>query len=766
MAEGSISGRSDELRTIGVLLLVVLVVLAVLRSTEVPGAIDAALRTSYYGVARSSETTQRVLLVEADDDTVRDWGAPAWSDERRRDLLQRIAAGSPAAIVVLDRGRMFAPSPADDRLADGPTPPMVVELEPRLDPASSVVDSLGEAQLPSAWLDPVTRALGLPPLGTTALRINYMTPVSRLPAVGFHRVTQGDVPPSIFQDKVVVVGLTSRTHRDAIATPVGALTTPEIVSHALAMLADGRRWYEPSWLARALGTALVIVGLVLALRGASPLQALLRAVGIAVALVLLDLVLFTADLVCWGVANELLLVPTGLLVYWYRAQHSNAELIKTVSHQITEQVVEQQPLSGPAEWFWRDMAELVRTYLDLEVTAVIAELPPGRWHLEPRAFMGMTEADIYERRRDVRRPPYRSAFLTQRLARCDRRFVTDTSRYTLAVPLAHQGRMYGMWLVSLMNDVELKPAELDAMEQLGFELGRSIAEARRAEQEARAAVDAGNVTSRLSRLLSGMEALGEDKQRVLDTFDALPLGLLIADMWGHVLQQNPAIQQRLAFEFPDGIPNNDLTGLLARITNQPLTGVHELLRAAVREGKTFQLRMQRSSGREATFLLMPMRTGGSDESHTGAGSTTRLVLIAVPDLLDELMDVSIDSTPIDVGLPPSAERLRAPVVDEPTPTPVVAEPGPAPSLVSEPDLPPLVGEPDPVAEPEPEEPTVGNGSGNGNGKRKRKRRRRPKAAGRDAEPKPPATTHGAGKVEATTPTHAPRKDAQLLLRSA
>lgn len=626
---------SDDLRSTSVLVVVMVVALAILQALGMPSAIDASLRSTYYRVQSTAETTQRVLLVEADDDTVRAWGEPTWSDERRQELLGRIAAGSPAAVVVLDRTRMFGATPSTEEALPSGTP--LVELEPRIDPAASLVDSLGQTELPPAWLEPVTRALGLPPLTGEPLRIHYLAPASRLPTVAFHRIAQGDVPPSIFADKVIVVGLTSRSHRDPLATPVGALTPPEIVGHALAMLTDGRQWYEPSWPARALGLLGLLIVMVLMLRRATPAQAIVRAMGIAMVVVTADLVAFTSNVAYWGVANELLLVVIAVLVHWYFAQRSNAALVKTMSAQITEQVVDQQPVSPSREWFWRDMVEVLRTYLDVDVTAVLAELPAGQWHLEPRAYMGMTANDVFEQRRDVRRPPYRAAFLTLRATRCDRRFVADEQRYTIAVPLANQGRLFGMWMVSLPHGVELTPSELEGIEQLGMELGRSIAELRRAEDESRSLIDSSNVGMRLSHLFSGMEALGEEKQRILDMFEALPLGLLVADVWGHVLQLNPEIQRRLALELPDGIPNNDLCAVLSRISGRSIEGVHALMRATVREGKVFRLPVRRAAGREATYVLMSMRSGTGDESSTVVDATTRLVLIAVPDVIGEAM---------------------------------------------------------------------------------------------------------------------------------
>lgn len=630
MAEPHRPGWSSNLRSIGALLLLALMLVAALRSTHVPDAIDTAMRSMYYRIASPFETSQRVLLVEADDDTLEE-RPPVWEHERRQRLLRRIAAGRPAAVVELDRTRMFESTPDD--VVDAVT---TVELDPRIDPGSSVVDSLSADELQLPRLQPVMRALDLPMPRTDRVPIHYMWPPSRLPSVTFHRIEQGDVPPSVFEDKVVVIGLTSLAHRDPIATPVGAMTTPEIVGHALATLADDRGWYEPSWLARTAGLALVLMLTALALWRSTPPQAVLRVAAIVTALIVADLACFSMSLVCWGVANELLVVLTVMLGNWYLTQKQSAEIMENVSHQLTEQLEVEPATATPEEWFWSDMAELVRAYLKVELTGVLAELPRGRWHLEPRAFMGMTSEEIQERRRDVRRPPYRSAFLTQRIARCDRRFVTDEDRYTMAVPLAHQGRLYGMWMVNIEKGTELDDAELEAMEQLGVELGRSIATARRAHnQGVPTAIGSADVSARLTRLVEGVEALGEDKQQVVGTFEALPVGLLIADVWGHIIQINAALRERLAEELPDGIPNNDLCAVLSKVTGNTIKGVHEIMRTVVRAGKTCRLRPRPGEERSTTYVLMPMRKGLDDDSQAG-GAATRLVLVAIPNDLESL----------------------------------------------------------------------------------------------------------------------------------
>jgi hypothetical protein len=367
-------------RGIGGLLLFALVLIAALISTSVPQAIDAALQSGYYRVSPPTTTEQGVLLVEADDETLAAWGEPRWTRERERALLDRIAEGSPAAIVVLDGSRMFQPvAAAGHRSGDPPR----IELTTHIDPGSRAIESLGGDELPLQPLLPVLQTLGVPEPRTERLWIHYMWPPTRMPTVEFHRIEQGDVPASVFTGKVVVVGLTSLAHRDLVATPVGALTSPEIICHALAMLIDGRRWYEPSLMLRALVLVLVLAAAALVLRGTAPAQALVRSAVLAAVLLLADLLVFSQGLARWGVATELIAVLSMVIGHWYASQKRSAVIVETVSEHITEHL-EAEPVAASEDAFWQDMAEHVHAYLKVEFIGVIAELPAGSWHLERR----------------------------------------------------------------------------------------------------------------------------------------------------------------------------------------------------------------------------------------------------------------------------------------------------------------------------------------------------------------------------------------------
>ncbi|MEM7158549.1 MAG: CHASE2 domain-containing protein [Myxococcota bacterium] len=647
MAEQTWVQRLRGGQGVGMLLLLSLLFVAALHSTSIPDAIDASLQSAYYRAGIPSSTEQRVLLVEADDETTQHWGSPPWTEQRRRALLDRIAQGQPAALVVVDGARMF---PVRSDTADAPPPDdglpsslVYVELSTHIDPGSNQVDSLSDGDVRLRRLDPVLEVLEHDEPRAEQLPIHYLWPRSRLPTMSFKRIEQGDVPPSIFEDKVVVVGLTSPDHRDALATPIGALTSPEIISHTFAMVADGRRFHEPSWLVRVGGLLLVLAATMLAMRGTTPSQAVVRVAALLAVLLAIDLVLFSRGLMRWGVSTELIVVVSILMGHWYRSQQDSAALVQTVSSKISEQL-ESETVGEPApeDGFWQDIAETASAYLELDFTGALIELPEGQWHLQTRAFMNMDEEGIAERRRDVRRPPYRAAFLTHKPHRCERPFMADESRYTLAVPLAFEGRLYGMWMVGLDKQTELERSDKTLLEQLGHELGRSIAAARRGKPFGESLpLSSGDMAHRFAQLIHGVEALGQDKRRVVDTFDALPMGLLVANIWGHIVQSNAALRSELADQFPDGIPNNDLRAVLSRVTGTSLEGVHGIMRTVIRTGNTVRLRSAEANARDSSFLLMPMQTEGSTGAHASSEPATHLVLMIVPEDMGPTVDMLV-----------------------------------------------------------------------------------------------------------------------------
>jgi len=621
-----------------------LVLVTGLHATSLIDAFDGALRSAYYRVAPSFDRQSRVVLVEADDATIEAWGAPPWSDQRRIELEQWINAGEPAAVVVLDPSRMFEKT-SNEALAPGGPPR--ADLSIQIDPGTAVVESLDLDDLSLRELQPVLMALGIPPPTQDRLFIHYRWPATQLPAVGFQRIEQGDVPASIFTDKIVVVGLTSHGYRDSVPTPIGSLTSPEIFGHALSMLANDEGWYEPSGLIRGFGLFMVTLAAVFALRRASISAAIVRVVLIAAAVLLADLLLFSQGLVRWGVAAELFALVIVTLGHFGLLLQQSAGLATAVSERISGQLEQGEgALPGLSEEAWQDMAEIARAYLDVPTTGVIAEVPAGGFHIQPRAFIDMGESDIVERRRDVRRPPYRSAFLTHRANRIQRRFVANPEQWTLAVPLTHRARLHGMWMINLPENTELDAAEMELIEDLGAELGRSIADARRGQgHDGAPALVPRSITDRLSTVIHEVEALGEDKRRVVDTFDSLPIGLLVADIWGRVVRVNAELHAMLSTDLPEGIPNDDLRAVISRLTRRTLPEVHEIMRTVIRSGETFRFRAMTDGDRGTSYLLMPMRRRSARPTHHAEDGgrpdegAIHLVLMAMPDDLDRVVDL-------------------------------------------------------------------------------------------------------------------------------
>jgi len=93
--------------------------------------------------------------------------------------------------------------------------------------------------------------------------INFRGGPGTFPRVSYHRVVSGDVPPELFQGKIVLIGATSPILQDIFSTPFGRarqMSGVEIHAHALDMLVRGDHLRAvPRWVSLA-GAALAAFG--------------------------------------------------------------------------------------------------------------------------------------------------------------------------------------------------------------------------------------------------------------------------------------------------------------------------------------------------------------------------------------------------------------------------------------------------------------------------------------------------------------------------
>ena len=573
------SGRIVLLALAGLLLA------AAANATGLAAAGDAVLRSQYYRVAGPRHDRQQVILVEGTAETTARWGPPPWSESRLRLLETSIARGGPVAIGRIAPARLStSPTPRTTPEATADTP-LRFATDTGVYPNGATVEALTISATDQKTLRKLAQRARwvVPESGTWP--IHYLSPPTRLPRVAAHRVLSSEVPPSMFTGAVVLLGITSSTHVDAIATPVGDLTSAEIFAHALAAIANGQVWRVPSDVTLGVATLLMALFIAWYLLRRGPGRGLL-VVGIsAAACIAIDYVLFTESIALVG-GTTFLFAMTGVSLSYMVATHRATH---RVLHQFSRQIsvsLERNPETRnvDSETFWTDLLDIAHAYVDNAATGVLAEVPAGAWHLEVRACHGIEADQLVERRQDIRRPPFRASYLTLRANFSKRKVVADPSLSTVVVPLAWKRRIYGMWLVNLPRSADTADVQLRALEETATHMAHAIAD-RRGDHESPALTESKRMG--LEQLDSIRHAVGlvqENRIWAIKALHKLPSGILVADMWAKVRFVNKRMVRTIESQFPGGIPQNDLRALLARTVGGTLDDAHELMRMVLRTG--------------------------------------------------------------------------------------------------------------------------------------------------------------------------------------
>jgi hypothetical protein len=568
--------------------LLVLALLMVLGASAsgLTGAVDRVLREHYYEVEPTRESGQRVLLVSADTSTIAAWGPPPWSPEHFAELEAEINGGGPTLLAIAGGTRLF-----DFEDAQAPVPLLAPSLPEQW---SGSVDALALDQGVAGHQsvrELLARTPLMPPEGDQ-LDIHFLHPLESLPRVDAHRVANGEIPPSTFAGRIVLIGLTADPFAVQLPTPVGSMKLAEVHAQALLSIADRATWDRVG--SGQFLAVLLMVGLGgLAGRRLNVVQALLAS-GLAIAaMISLDYLLFSQDLAIWGAAAPMLGFVLGCGGQILEHQYRTAETLAALSRQVSESTpVKANPVSDE-EWedFWMDMVSLGRSYIDTPHSAIIAELPEDSWHLVVRACDGITEDAIVERRRDIRRSPFRAGYLSHR-AGWTEGFVEGGER-SLMVPLLEKGQIYGYWMLHLDPEIGLEEEDIADVERLGRQMAQSIATRRLREVQLNEP-EAGDLSGTMRVLSQGIETMSHSKDWARALAEQLPVGIMVATIFGHIEFQNDAMREHLALDFPDGPPNEDIRAVIAQLTGSTLKEAHEIMRDALKSDSIHKLQSRLS----------------------------------------------------------------------------------------------------------------------------------------------------------------------------
>jgi hypothetical protein len=634
------SGRL--LGSLGLRLAVVLALALALDVTGFAGAGDEVLRDAYYDLRGQRDSEQRVILVSIDASTVTAWGPPPWRADRLAPLWAAIGSGRPAAVgIVDDPARLLAPGERPPEAVIAGRAGLALEgrrgrhgRTGRTAPAALLLED-GERTATARLL----AAAGLSAAGDR-VEVNYIGRRG-LPMLPAAEVARGNIPSESFAGKLVAIGLTAQPFAGLVPTPVGAMAPAQVQAHALSSVADGVAWSRVPAPMRWLAIALLCAGVMLALHHLATLGSAIVTAAIVLGLVAADYLAFASG----ARLGATLPIAAALAAAAVQRIHERIVLRRDATEialwtrqwGLLDAMRTDVPDDEPG--YWLRVAGLARLYLGCTST-IVAELPPRSSHLKLRVINGTSGKQIAERRRDVRRSPYRKAHLTLGPVWHDR-FMSD-GKATLLVPLVVRSQLRGFWIVSFPTRDLVAAPHMALIKTLAREIAMALD--RRRAQAASAGPAPGSLVQKIlgpSRFSLDLEevrrafhAHTQNQQDLLTLGESLPFGVFVATLWGEIRYMNTAMKLLCKHEGLDpASTGNSLPDVLCRLTGFHVNEVHQHLRKLVQELEELHVRGRDRIDRAGRdFVLSWLKSSATASAGTSdpADAEQLLVVCALP----------------------------------------------------------------------------------------------------------------------------------------
>jgi CHASE2 domain-containing sensor protein/tRNA A-37 threonylcarbamoyl transferase component Bud32 len=197
------------------------------------------------------------------------------------------------------------------------------------------------------------RRVSSPAFSRGGALIDYLGPAGTFPTVSFIDLLKGRIPPSIFHDRVVIIGETAPSGQDLHPSPYGVLSGPEVQANALATILNGFPLRDvPGWASALLIIALALLPPLACLRWGA--LATLAAAGAALIAFSLGsqlafdagrVVDYTSGLLALGVSG----IATVGVDYALQSRERNRlrELFAAFSPEVVDHVLAQRGEGGP-----------------------------------------------------------------------------------------------------------------------------------------------------------------------------------------------------------------------------------------------------------------------------------------------------------------------------------------------------------------------------------------------------------------------------------
>lgn len=586
---------------------------AALQLAGLVASVDDGLRAQWFSLTdrleRGPEGEGRVVLIAGDARSVEAWGPPPWSGEELESLARVVEAGGGELMVEVGHGRMFTGPRLDEAVAGRAKTLMLQEpagwrspwVEGGLEHGALRLSEGGRLR------EAIARSESLPAVGGE-LPVHWLASPHHLPTVSAWAVASGELRPTNFAGRVVLLGVTDPEYAMLVDTPLGRMSTAEVEAHALAGLAEGRvGWAIPPallWLAAALLGFLTLL-LFERTRGWTATVTLTLAV---LALLGLDYLLLEQGWARLDLGRLLFTLIGVSLAYWI------LEAVETLAGlgALRARVLLEATGDGTGEddeaaeaGFWDDLAQLGTEYatelVEGHAASSMLERVDESWKLALRGSSKLdpdSHAALAARENlDLRRAPFRASWLTLRAAWTDEllpRGARYGDRRTLIVPLENDGELLGLWLVHAPVEIEeeIDKHKLESFERLGRQM--AVAVIRRRERAAlREQAGSARLRDHIETIVGGLRLLHDKDRWALELLHQLPVQAIIATVWGEIEFVDPRLRKKLRTSFPglfsEDAPEDNLRAVIARLTGESLDEAHRLMRKVINEDVEVQL---------------------------------------------------------------------------------------------------------------------------------------------------------------------------------
>lgn len=469
--------------------------------------------------------SSHVLVVHASPEDLRD-GACS------RALSELVEKGHARGALIVPPLDVFCRPNKGESRPDAPILPLPAAI-PRLSARGTVLGfEAPKADLPDGP--------ALMTLGVAEARWVVPAPFESVPTVALADVAAGRTPLSIANGRVVVASLDSPFEPSITgASGAGASMGTQVGATLGGLLEGGTRKDAPRFASALLGALLVLI--VTLVRRVGSIRAALIALAVCV----------VATLIGQGAAAaafERALVPTASVIGaviagaivalsldlsgWKRAVTRTTDLLG-------REGIFRRVQTEPDAQFWPRMGKLAARLFPADFV-LVAELPPGAWHLRFWDDGDVGEHLIAERRRDVRRRPYcNDQGVAAPHVAVD--FLKNPGEVTVVVPLIALGEMEGFLFFCGQKAEAAFSKSPERLERLARELAL-IARRRRVASlgvEGEAVVSSGSKLLDVpmppsERLVQRADGAAKELASFGEVLRSSPVGLLYADALGDV----------------------------------------------------------------------------------------------------------------------------------------------------------------------------------------------------------------------------------------